>query len=201
MKRVINFLFLFALLFVLGGCSTTDLSYNNNALVLQLDSQSLHLNASNLGERRENFGNLYLSYRVLQLDDGNKVVYEKVRTDSSYEFNFTTMTSIKIIFDAIEISEIYFSSSFYVLQLTLQDGRVLNTIVEQLEDQSLNIVYGLSNKQVYNLLNQLGANAFRPLRKNVIKIQSVNSSIYSNWTTKKVHFIPLIVPVRLMAIW
>jgi hypothetical protein len=201
MKRVINFLFLFALLFVLGGCSTTDLSYNNNALVLQLNSQSLHLNASNLGERRENFGNLYLSYRVLQLDDGNKVVYERARTDSSYEFNFTTMTTIKIVFDAIEIREIYFSNSFYVLQLTLQDGRVLNTIVEQLEDQSLNIVYGLSNKQIYNLLNQLGVDAFGPLRKNVIKIQSVNSSIYSNWTTKKVHFAPLIVPIRLIAIW
>jgi hypothetical protein len=198
MKRVINFLFLFALLFVLGGCSTTDLSYNNSALVLQVDSQSLHLNASNLGERRENFGNLYLSYKVLQLDDGNKVVYEKARTDSSYEFNFQTLTTIQIVFDAIQIREIYFSNSFYVLQLTLQDGRVLNTIVEQLEDQSLNIVYGLSNKQINNLLNQLGVDGFRALRKNVIKIQSVNSSIYSNWTTKKVHFVPLIVPIRLM---
>jgi hypothetical protein len=198
MHKIVKFLFLSTTVLILTACSTTDLSYKNSMLSLQVDGNHLQLHGSSLGEKRDNFGNLYLSYRALKLDTGNIVVYEKARTDSSYEFNFTTRRTIQIVFDAIDIREIYFSNSFYILQLTLPDGRVLNIIVEQLEDQSLNLAYGLSNSQVNNLLNQLNVQAFNPLQHNVISIKSMQKSILSSWTTNKVHFAPLIVPIRLM---
>jgi hypothetical protein len=191
-----KFLFSIIALLVLSACSTTDLSYKNNKLVLQVDGKHLQVNSTPLGRHLSNFSNLYLAYKVLKLDDGNIVVYEKARTDSSYEFNFTTRRTIQIVFDAIDIRQIYFSSSFYILQLTLQDGRVLNTIVEQLEDQSLNLAYGMSNKQVNDLLKQLNARAQRPLQQNVISIKNLQKAILSRWTMQKVHFIPLIVPLR-----
>ncbi len=178
------------------ACSTTDLSYKNNLLALQVDGKHLQVHGTSLGRHQENFSNLYLSYEVLKLDAGNTVVYEKARTDSRYEFNFPTMTTIQIVFDAIEIKKIYFSSSFYILQLTLQNGKTLNTIVEQLEDQSLNFAYGMSNKQVNDLLRQLNAKAFRPLTQNVITLKNPNNAVLSRWTTRKVNFTPLIVPIR-----
>ena len=184
----------------LSACSTTDLSYKNNTLALQVDGKHLQVNGTPLGRHQDNFSNLYLSYSVLQLDAGNIVVYEKARTDSRYEFNFTTRRTIQIVFDAIDVREIYFSSSFYILQLTLQDGRTLNTVVEQLEDQSLNLAYGMSNKQVNDLLKQLNAKAFRPLKQNVISIKSPQRAILSRWSTKKVHFAPLIVPIRIIGL-
>jgi len=158
------------------------------------------MHGTSLGQHRENFSNLFLSYKVLKLDAGNIVVYEKARTDSRYEFNFPTMTTIQVVFDAIEVKKVYFSSSFYILQLTLQNGKTLNTIVEQLEDQSLNLAYGMSNKQISDLLRQLNAQAFRPLTQNVISIKNVNNAILSRWTTKKVNFTPLIVPIRSMGL-
>ena len=191
-----KFLFSVIALLILSACSTTDLSYKNNKLVLQVDGKQLQVNGTPVGRHQSNFSNLYLAYKVLKLDAGNIVVYEKARTDSSYEFNFTTRRTIQIIFDAIDVRQIYFSSSFYILQLTLQDGRTLNTIVEQLEDQSLNLAYGMSNKQINDLLKQLNARALRPLKQNVISIKKPQRAILSRWTMQKVHFIPLIVPLR-----
>jgi len=196
MYRTVKLLITLFIWAFLSACSTTDLSYKNNKLALQIDGKYLQVNSTPLERHQDNFSNLYLSYEVLKLDAGNLVVYEKARTDSSYEFNFPTLTTIRIVFDTREIRKIYFSSSFYILQLTLQDGRTLNTIVEQLEDQSLNLAYGMSNKQVNNLLRQLDARAFVPLKQNVISIKDPKRAILSRWTTKKVHFAPLIVPLR-----
>ncbi len=192
----IKFLFLIVILAILNSCSTTDLSYKNNKLVLQVDEKYLQVNARSLGHHQNNFNSLYLTHNLLQLDAGNLVVYEKARTDNRYEFNFQAMTTIQIVFDAIEIRKVYFSSSFYILQIVLQDGRVLNTIVEQLEDQSMNIAYGMSNKQISNLLRQLGSDTVNLINQNIIIIKKSQNAILSRWTTKKVHFVPLIVPIR-----
>jgi len=200
MYRAVKFLFSVIVLVILSACSTTDLSYKNNQLALQVDGKHLQVNGTSLGRHKDNFGNLYLAYEILKLDAGNTVVYEKARTDNQYEFNFPTMTTIRIVFDTREIRKIYFSSSFYILQLTLQDGRTLNIIVEQLEDQSLNLAYGMSNKQLNDLLKQLNAKALRPLKQNVISIKSPQTAILSRWTTKKVYFAPLIVPLRVFGL-
>ena len=198
MYGTVKFLFSITVLFILSACSTTDLAYKNNKLALQVDGKHLQVNAASLGRHLDNFSSLYLAYEILQLDAGNIVVYEKARTDNRYQFNFTAMQTIQIVFDAIEVRKVYFSSSFYILQLTLQDGRTLNTIVEQLEDQSMNLAYGMSNKQVNNLLRQLDAKAIRPLKQNVISIQNPQAAIFSRWTMRKIDFIPLIIPVRLL---
>ena len=196
MYRTAKFLFSIIVLIVLSACSTTDLSYKNNKLALQVDGKHLQVNGTSLGHHQNNFSSLYLRHEILKLDAGNIVVYEKARTDNRYQFNFTTMRTIQIVFDAIEIRKIYFSSSFYILQLTLQNGRTLNAVVEQLEDQSLNLAYGMSNKQVNDLLKQLDAKALRPLKQNVIAIQNPQTAILSRWTSKKIDFIPLIIPLR-----
>ena len=196
MYSTAKFLFFITALLVLSACSTTDLSYKDNKLALQVDGKHLQVNGTSLGHHQNNFSSLYLRHEILKLDAGNIVVYEKARTDNRYQFNFTTMRTIQIVFDAIEIRKVYFSSSFYILQLTLQNGRTLNAIVEQLEDQSLNLAYGMSNKQVNDLLKQLDAKALRPLKQNVIAIPNPQTAILSRWTSKKIDFIPLIVPLR-----
>ena len=196
MYRAIRLLIVIAVWAFLSACSTTDLAYKNNKLALQVDGKHLQVNGTSLGHHQKNFSSLYLRHEILKLDAGNIVVYEKARTDNRYQFNFTTMRTIQIVFDAIKVRKIYFSSSFYILQLTLQNGRTLNTVVEQLEDQSLNLTYGMSNKQVNDLLRQLDAKAFRPLKENVITIENPQSAILSRWSDKKVHFSPLIVPLR-----
>ena len=124
------------------------------------------------------------------------VVYEKARTDDMNEFYYPTIDTIKIVFDARYVRVVYFSSSFYITQVILADGRPLNVIVEQLEDQSLNMVYGMTNKQINNLLNRLDSQERMPVDQHVITLDRQQGAILSRWTTYKVNIMQLVGPKR-----
>jgi len=196
MHRVVKLLIAIFILAFLTGCSTTDLSYKNNKLVLQIDGKHLQVDSRYINNRMNNFGTLFIDQQLLQLSEGNMVVYEKARTDDMYEFYFPTIDTIKIVFDARYVRVVYFSSSFYITQVILADGRPLNVIVEQLEDQSLNMVYGMTNKQINNLLNQLDSQERMPVDQHVITLDRQQNAILSRWTTYKVNIMQLVGPKR-----
>ena len=196
MYRVVKRLLTIFMLAFLTGCSTTDLSYKNNKLVLQVNGKHLKVDSRYINNRMNNFGTLFIDQKLLQLSEGNMVVYEKARTDDMNEFYYPTIDTIKIVFDARYIRVIYFSSSFYIMQVILADGRPLNVIVEQLEDQSLNMVYGMTNKQINNLLDQLDSQERIPVTQHVITLDRQQSAILSRWTTYKVNIMQLVGPKR-----
>ncbi len=194
--RVVKLLITIFMLVFLAGCSTTDISYKNNQLVLQLNGKQFQFDSRFINHRMENFATLFIDQQLLQLNEGNMVVYEKARTDDMNEFYFPTIDTIKIVFDARYAGVIYFSSSFYIMQVILADGRPLNVIVEQLEDQSMNMVYGMTNKQINNLLNQLDSQERMPVDQHVITLDSQQNAILSRWTTYKVNIMQLVGPKR-----
>ena len=196
MYRVVKLLMTTFILVSLMGCSTTDLSYKNNQLLLQIDGKHLQVDSRLINHRMNNFGTLFIDQQLLQLNEGNMVVYEKARTDDMYEFYFPTIDTIKIVFDARYVRVVYFSSSFYIMQVILADGRPLNVIVEQLEDQSLNMVYGMTNKQINHLLDQLDSQERMPVDQHVITLDRQQSAILSRWTTYKVNIMQLVGPKR-----
>jgi hypothetical protein len=196
MKRVGKLIFLLVVSAVVTACSTSDLSYRNNALVLQIDGRSLQMESRVVGERMENFGTLSVRQQLLQKRDGTLLVYEKARTDDRYEFYLPTVDTIRIVFDARDVHVFYFSHSVYMMQLLLADGSVLNLMAEQLEDQSLNMVYGMSNKEMNRLLGQLGTEARLPEAGHVVRLAKGSGAVLSRWTTYKVSIIPLVGPLR-----
>ena len=196
MYRVVKFLITIFMFAILTGCSTTDLSYKNNKLLLQVNDKYLQVDSRFINNRMNNFGTLFIDQQLLQLSEGNMVVYEKARTDDMNEFYYPTIDTIKIVFDARYVRVVYFSSSFYIMQVILADGRPLNVIVEQLEDQSLNMVYGMTNKQINNLLSQLDAQERMPVDQHVITLHRQQSAILSRWTTYKVNIMQLVGPKR-----
>ena len=196
MYRTVKFLIVLFILVFLSACSTTDLSYKNNQLVLKVDDKHLQVNSRFINNRISNFSTLFIDHQLLQLNEGNIVVYEKARTDDMNEFYFPTVDTIKIVFDARYIRVVYFSSSFYIMQVVLADGRPLNVMVEQLEDQSLNMVYGMTNKQINHLLSQLDSQKRMPLDQHVITLNLQQSAILSRWTTYKVNIMQLVGPKR-----
>ena len=196
MYKVVKLVTAIFMLAILTGCSTTDLSYKDNKLRLQIDGKHLQIDSRFINHRPKNFGTLFIDQQLLQLNEGNMLVYEKARTDDMYEFYFPTIDTIKIVFDARYVRVIYFSSSFYIMQVALADGRPLNVIVEQLEDQSLNLAYGMTNKQINNLLNQLDSQERMPVDQHVITLDRQQSAILSRWTTYKVNIMQLVGPKR-----
>jgi hypothetical protein len=181
---------------MINGCATSNLSYNNEQLSLQIKDSHLEVHGTQLKQQRENFSTLFLTQYFLRLDDGSKVVYEKAKTDIQYEFEPTTARSISIIFDAKKVIKVYYNTLVYAFQVVLQDNRVLNVLATQGFDQELNMIYGMSTEKLNSMLINLDPNVRAVYYKNTINLSNESEPFMSRWTTRKVHFIPLVVPVR-----
>ncbi|TET87208.1 MAG: hypothetical protein E3J96_05930 [Sulfurovum sp.] len=195
MRTIIKLLLATTATLMISGCGMSNLSYDNKQLTLQIEKEYLQLDGTLLKQRRDNFSSLYLTQKVLRLDEGNLVVYEDARTDMLYEFEPTTMRSIKIIFEAKNVIKVYAKSHLYAYQLILKDGRLLNMIAQQDDSQRLRFVYGLSTVQLNKMLTQLEPDAKAAYYKQVIRLQDERHAILSKWDVQKVHFVPLVVPL------
>jgi len=181
------------------GCSVTSLSYDNSYISLSLDNQHLKLHAKTIERQNDNFGKLYLYRRVLQTDDNRVLIYEKAKLDDQYELNFSTTRTVSIVFETIRVNQLYANRGFYLYQLLLKDGSVLNLAVEQFLDQEIVFVYGMKTSQMRELLKELNATTNRPLVDSVLLLDRATKDIIkSRWSSQKVHFAPLITPLRLI---
>ena len=188
--------YLLPILFFLGGCRTSDISYQQGLLSIQVDREYIHVKGTTVAKKSDNFGNLFLVRKVIRLASGENVVYESARTDDLYEFNLPFMKTIMIVFDARDAVTVYMKSNLRLIQLVLADGSILNMAVEQFDDQRLAFVYGMSNHSFRKMLKELDPEAAkRPLIKHVRRLPSDQHAILSHWTVQKIQLIPLVVPV------
>jgi len=199
MKKIISTLLTITVTLMISGCGIpSNLSYNNKQLTIQVEKEYLQLDGTLVNERRDNFNSLFLSQKVLRLNEGNLVVYEDARTDLDYEFEPPIMHSIKIIFEAKSVIMVYGKGHLYAYQLILKDGRLLNIIAQQGDTQQLKFVYGMSTSQLNKMLKQLDPDARGAYYKQVIQLHDDRNAILSKWDVQKVHFVPLVVPLAKM---
>ena len=198
MKKIIGLVYATIAILMISGCGMSHLSYDNKLLTVQVEKEYLQMNGTLLSERRDNFSSLFLSQKVLRLNEGNLVVYEDTRTDLAYEFDLPITRSIKIIFEAKSIIMVYGKSHLYAYQLVLKDGKILNVVAQQGDTQQLKFVYGLTTVQLNKMLKQLDPDARGAYYKQVIRLQDEYQAILSKWDVRKVHFVPLVVPLARM---
>ncbi len=198
MKKIIGLACATIVALVISGCGMSHLGYDNKQLTVQVEEAYLQMDGTLLNERRDNFSSLFLSQKVLRLNEGNLVVYEDARTDLSYEFEPPITRSIKIIFEAKNIIMVYGKSHLYAYQLILKNGKILNVVAQQGDTQQLKFVYGLSTSQLNRMLKQLDPDAASAYYKQVIRLQDEGHAILSKWDVQKVHFVPLVVPLARM---
>jgi len=183
----------------LGGCSTSELTYSNETLKLQVDQNLIQVHGTEVKSRSKNFSILFLEQNLIRLDDGSLVMYEEAFTDMQYEFANTTTTTIKVVFDAKHIIKVYDHALVYAYQLVLPDNRVLNVLVNQSYDQELSMVYGISTQELDKMLYKLNPNTPPAYYRNAMTLNTERNPPLSNWTTWKVNFLPLVQPLpRLM---
>ena len=198
MRTIIKLLVTTTATLMISGCGVSNLSYDNKQLTLQIEKEYLQLDGTLLSERRDNFSSLFLSQKILRLNEGNLVVYEDARTDLLYEFEPSITRSIQIIFEAKGMIKVYAKNNLYAYQLILKDGKILNIIVQQDDTQQLKFVYGLSTTQLNKMLKQLDPDAGGAYYKQVIRLQDERHAILTKWNVQKVHFVPLVVPLARM---
>ena len=192
-------LFTTVILFI-SGCATSNISYKNEQLSLQVNKSHLQVHGIKVDQNTKNFSTLFLSQNLLRLDDGSMIVYEDARTDMQYQFDPTAPRSIGIIFDAKRVVKVYYNALIYAFQVVLKDNRVLNVLATQNLDQRLQIIYGMSTEKLNSMLKNLDPDAQPVSYKNVINLSNESTPFMSQWTTWKVHFVPLVVPLRRMGL-
>lgn len=143
-------------LLLLGGCANSNLSYDNTQLNVQVDQTLLQIPSTTIKEKRENFAILFLTQKLLRLEDGSMVVYEEAYTDKLYVFEPTTTRSIGIIFDAKQVIRVYSKSLLFAYQVVLKDNRILNIIVSQGYKQEMKILYGMRTEKLNEMLKKTG---------------------------------------------
>lgn len=197
MHLSIKLLSTFIALLLLTACGpTSTLSYNNGQFSIQSSNQLLQQQGTQLQQNRENFSTLFITQSLLRLEDGSMVMYENARTDLQYQFDPTTTRSISVIFDAKSVVRVYANNFLYAYQLVLPNNRILNVLVSQSYDQELQMVYGMSTNKLNSILKKLDPNAQPAQHKNVIDLSRESNPLMSRWTTSKVHFYPLVIPLR-----
>ena len=197
-SKTTKLLVLLVCILLISACATSNISYENEQLNLQINDSHLQLHGTQLKQHSENFSTLFLTQKLLRLDDGSMVMYEVARTDIQYQFEPTTTRSIGIIFDAKRVLKVYYNTLIYAYQVVLQDNRVLNVLATQGYDQKLQMVFGMSTKKLNSMLKNLDPNAKPVHYHNVINLSDEPTPFMSRWTTWKVHFIPLVIPIRRM---
>ena len=195
-REITKLLVSLVLILLISACATSNISYNNEQLSLQINDSHLQIHGIQLKQHRENFSTLFLTQKLLRLDDGNMVMYEEAQTDMQYQFDLPTTRSIGIIFDAKRVVKVYYNALIYAFQVVLKDNRVLNVLATQGYDQELKMVYGMSTEKLNNMLKNLDPDALPVDYKNVINLRNEPTPFMSQWTTWKVHFVPLVVPLR-----
>ena len=184
----------------LSGCSVTTLTHKNNQIILRVEDKVIKAQSQTLLSKLDNYGNIVVKKELLKLESNRIVVYENIRLDSSYEFNFTTTTTIKHVFQSSKISQVYANKGLYLYQLLLPSQEVLNIMVEEFDSQSMGMIYGLSTQDMQVIFKKLEATPKRELVENTLLFRANKEAFKSRWSTKKIHFIPLITPLRLMPI-
>lgn len=196
MFKNIKHLLLPTLVFLISGCGTSSISYQNEQLNLKINKSQVQVHGTQVEQRTENFSPLFITQKLMRLDDGSFIVYEDARTDMQYQFDPTTPRSISIIFDAKRVVKVYYNTFIYAFQVVLKDNRVLNLIASQNFDQELQMVYGMSTEKLNSMLKELDQDAQPAYYKNVINLQNEPTPFMSRVTTWKVNFVPLVIPLR-----
>ena len=121
MSKITKLLVSIVLILLISGCATSNISYKNEQLSLQINDSHLQIHGIQVQQHRENFSTLFLTQNLLRLDDGSIVMYEEARTDMQYQFDPTTTRTIGIIFDAKRVVRVYYNALIYAFQLVLKD--------------------------------------------------------------------------------
>ena len=193
-----KYIFVLLLLLVITGCGSSALLLKSDTITLSIDQVDKYLKTQPHKTINHNFQTLYISQHILRQDEGKYIVFEETRTDPNYQYEPGTQKSIEIIFETDKIIKVYGKNFLNFYQLVLKDGRMLNLIAQQNDDQELTLLYGMDTHTFNRIITHFDAQAKKANHYNVLQITEDSNAIQTKWNVRKIHFEPLIVPLMLL---
>ncbi len=165
---------------------TSSLALTENKITLSLNKNKTVLNADILDKISMEFKTLQITQTILKLEDKTLLVFEESNTDNMYQYNFSTPTSIYMALGAREINLLLQSNNLYFAQVKLQNRKYLNVIARQSDDQSLTLLYGMSDTLLLNIIHALwegNTSMENEMWQNAMTISTQEDAILTEWST------------------
>jgi len=150
------------LLLLLSGCWNSAMTLEKkNRLLISNEKTVIEVNTPFIQTKSINLAPLHIDRYLIGDNDDACLVYEDVRTENGYRFNYGYKRSIDLIFDAYSVEEqkSYGNLTFYRLTLRDEKRTPLNLLALTSSKQSLKLLYGFDDKMQKALAESLEENA------------------------------------------
>jgi len=164
----------------------STLTLTQDKLTISINKNSVSLNVKEVENETQEFSALQVTQTILEQEDGSMLVLEESSTDNMYQYNFSTPTSVYMILGAREINLLLQSNNLYVIQVKLHNRKVLNIIARQSDDQSLSLLYGMSNTQFLHIINALwdgDTSMENEMWHDALTINAQEDAVLAKWST------------------
>jgi len=187
MKKIIFTIFIVS---IFTACSVSSLAFNSQKkLLLQHNSNSYLLNTKVQEESFLSYQYIDIQRVSLKNEKNIKLFYENITMDINFEFRYSSLQTLKIIFDVNRTNLIYKKSNLLLTQFMLKDGSYINLMAETSGTQDMAYAYGFSNEEFKKIAKELGVKdvAF----KDVVLLRKY----ISKWNQTKLILEPLVRPI------
>ena len=204
MKKSIIQLFSALLLLVLfSGCTSSYLTLRDNKnIVLGFGDEQILFAGDIVKENYIDLSPGYIYQYVSKQEEGGLLVYETTVLDMNYRYNYGTLRTMKIIFDAKRVEIIYNANNLTYYQIELKSNDVVNVITKQNTDEDLTFAYGFTHEQFSTVLKRVKKpkdNYRKALHKDVLTLNDPKKAILSQWKSEMLVIDVLFAPVRRMS--
>jgi hypothetical protein len=186
-----SFLFAFFVLFAFSGCVSSSLSLQEpKGIVLIQEKQTLVAEATPQEKKVLYYTNLDVTQVRLQNADKQQIFYEELQANHDYEFKYTTVETLKRVFDLSRSHTLYQANNLLFIQLQRKDGTYINILAETSDFQKLSFIYGYSNAAFELLAQELGITLNTPETNIFMPSESL-----THWSQSDMFLNPLVQPM------
>lgn len=198
MKITILIAVLSAFVWYIYTKDVSSLELSQDKITIALNKKSISISVHQIEEKNLSFQTLQVKQKILERTDGSLLVWEESRTDGGYQYNFPAPKSVQMILHAKRINILFQTASLYGAQVIMKNGEVLNAIFRQSDDQSLTLLYGLSDMEFLETIKALKFSEV-PLESSmvhdILRLDNPKYAIKTEWSTRLHTIGGLIAPV------
>ncbi len=198
LKITILIVALAAFVWYLYTKDVTSLELSQDKITIALNQKSTSINVQQIEAKSLSFQTLQVNQKILERRDGSLLVWEESETDGQYQYNDPAPKSVQMILDAKKMTLWFQTGSLYCAQAILKSDEVLNVIFRQGDDQSLTLLYGLSDMEFLEIIKRLKPSKV-PLESSIVhdvlRLDNPKYATQTKWSTRLHAIDGLITPV------
>jgi len=178
---------LFVIALLLNNCSSPSLFVHNEKTIgITANQKEISVTATALLKEQITLDRLYINRVLYALDDRNQnLVYEDVKTATSYKFQYDIPRTIGILFNTLSYDMIKRVGNLSFFRIK-QEDKTLFLIAQNLNKKRIHLLYGLTQQQLQTVMRHVGlkTNIKRPMK--TVILPKNKKAFLIHWNAKMI---------------